>query len=64
MFNVKDDIRIEIMEALLNNSAISGKAFTALAGIFDAIDGENDAAWEAYKAKFGLVVTGDNATPT
>ena len=53
MFNVKDDVRIEIMQALLNQSIVSPKAFDAIADIFDSVSGDSDDAWAEYKALFG-----------
>lgn len=47
------DIRIEIMQALLNNSSLSKDAFDALAAMFDSIEGNDDDAWAEYKAQFG-----------
>lgn len=54
MFNVNDDIRIEIMQALLNKSSVSGEAFDAIAALFEDVEGADDTAWAAYKAMFGV----------
>lgn len=51
MINNFADVRIEIMQALLNNAVISSGAFNAIAALFENIDGEDDEAWAAYKAQ-------------
>ena len=53
MFNTSADVRIEIMEALLNNSIVSKEAFSAIAALFESVNGKDDDAWAAYKAMFG-----------
>lgn len=48
------DVRIEMMQAMLNASIVSQEAFKALAALVEDAEGEtkDDEAWEAYKAKF------------
>ena len=53
MFNTADDVRIEIMEALLHDSIVSKDAFDAIAHIFTDVNGDNDEAWDAYVNMFG-----------
>lgn len=62
MFNVKDDVRIEIMQALLNNAVISKEGFSAIANLFEDVDGESDTAWAAYKEMFGVSSATTSAT--
>ncbi len=61
MFNVKDDIRIEIMQALLNNAVISKEGFSAIASLFEDVEGANAAAWANYKAMFGVSTASTSA---
>lgn len=53
MFNTANDVRIEIMEALLHDTIVSKDAFDAIANIFEDVDGESNDDWAAYKAMFG-----------
>jgi hypothetical protein len=48
------DVRIEMMQAMLNASIVSQEAFKALAALVEDAEGEtkDDEAWEAYKAQF------------
>ena len=48
------DVRIEMMQAMLNASIVSQEAFKAFAALVEDAEGEtkDDEAWEAYKAKF------------
>lgn len=62
MFNVKDDVRIEIMQALLNNAVISKEGFSAIANLFEDVEGANAAAWANYKAMFGVSSATTSAT--
>ena len=52
MFNVTNDVRIEIMQALLHDSVVSKEAFSEIAKLFESVEGQDDTAWEAYKAQF------------
>lgn len=46
------DVRIEIMQALLNNANVSGEAFAAIANLFNSVEGKDDDAWAVYKNLF------------
>lgn len=53
MFDVSKDVRIEIMQALLNQAVVSADAFDAIAALFENVEGKDNDAWAAYKALFG-----------
>lgn len=53
MFDVSKDVRIEIMQALLNQAVVSGEAFNEIAALFENVAGKDNDAWAAYKAMFG-----------
>ena len=48
------DVRIEMMQAMLNTSIVSQEAFKALAALVEDTESDtsDDEAWEAYKAQF------------
>ena len=50
MFDVSKDVRIEIMQALLNQAVVSADAFDAIAALFEDVEGKDNDAWADRKS--------------
>ena len=54
-----DDVRIELMYALLNNSEVSQEGFNAIASLIDNVSGtKSNDTWNAFRAQFAELPAG------